>query len=46
MTINLTELSKRFKHSPTTVSRALGLVEVPIGLVVYPNHCKGRLLVL
>ena len=42
MTINLKELSKQLKHSPKTVSRALGLVEVPIGLVFYTNQLQRK----
>ena len=42
MTINLKELSKRLKLSPTTVSRALGLVDVQIGLVLYPNLLQRK----
>lgn len=42
MTISLKELSKRLKHSTTTVSRALGLVEVPIGLLLYPNQLQRK----
>jgi len=42
MTISLKELSKRLKHSTTTVSRALGLVEVTIGLVLYPNQLQRK----
>ena len=38
MTINLKEHSKRLKHSPSSFSRVLGLVEVPICFLPYPNQ--------